>query len=119
LDFAVISDRLFANVVADFELWKSKIDRGEERFANKYGRENLDLLPSNIRRGFIDSYKIDHHRYLEHAAIVTNTESYGRQKLQSTEGAPAACRLSIRVYADFEAFLQQMRLNLDTTLASL
>jgi len=29
LDFAIISDRLFENVVADFELWKSKIQRKE------------------------------------------------------------------------------------------
>lgn len=119
LDFSVLSDRLFANVVADFELWKSKLNRGEEKFLNKYGPENLDRLPANISQGFIDPYKIDYHRYLEHVRLLTNTESYGRQKLKATEGAPPTCKLSIRVYADFEAFLRQMKLNLDTTLASL
>jgi len=119
LDFAIISERLFANVVADFELWKSKIERGEERFANKYGAENLERLPANIARGFIDPYKIDHHRYLEHAAIVTNTESYGLQRLHSTEGRPVASKLSVRVYSDFDAFFRQMKLNLDNTLSSL
>ena len=119
LDFAVICDRLFANIVADFELWSSKIGRGEEQLANKFGQENLDLLPSNIRRGFIDAFKIDHHRYLEHAAIVTNTEAYGHQMLQSTKGAPTVKRLSVRVYANFDAFFRQMRLNLDYALSSL
>lgn len=119
LDFSVISERLFANVVADFELWKSRLNRDEERFVNKYGRENLDRLPSNIAQGFIDPYKIDYHHYLEYIRILTNTESYGRQKLQATEGAPIVCKLSIRVYADFEAFYRQMKLNLDTTLSSL
>jgi hypothetical protein len=118
LDFAVISDRLFANVVADFELWKSKIDRGEERFLDSDGRKSMDILPSNIRRGLIDAYKIDYHRYLEHVVIVTNTQSYALQKLQSTERAPTASRVSIRVYADFNAFFQQMKLNLDCTLSS-
>jgi hypothetical protein len=119
LDFAIISDRLFANVVADFRLWKSKIERGEEQLANKFGQENLDRLPANIERGFIDPFKIDNHRYLEHAAIVTNTEEYGRQILQATAGAPRAQRLSVRVYADFDAFFRQMRLNLDYALSSL
>lgn len=119
LDFAIISDRLFANVVADFELWKSKITRKEEHFRNDFGQENLDRLPANITRGFIDAYKIDHHRYLEHAALVTNTASYGQQRLQSTEGAPKGKRMSIRVYEDFDAFFRQMRLNLDYALSSL
>jgi len=79
LDFAIVCERLFANVVADFDLWKSKIQRGEEQFANKFGQENLDRLPANIERGFIDPFKIDHHRYLEHASLITNTEDYGRQ----------------------------------------
>lgn len=119
LDFAVISDKLFANVVADFQLWKSKIDRGEERFVDGHGRKSMDVLPANIAQDFIDAYKMDYHRYLQHVVIVTNTESYGWQKLQSTEGAPSVRELSIRVYADFEAFFRQMKLNLDTTLASL
>jgi hypothetical protein len=119
LHFAVISERLFSNVVADFALWKSKVERKEEEFANKYGPENLDRLPANIARGFIDPYKIDHHRYLEHAALVTNTQSYGRQRLQSTECGPVASKVSIRVYADFDAFFRQMRVNLESVLSSL
>jgi hypothetical protein len=119
LDFAIISERLFAHVVADFELWKSKIDRGQERFVDEHGRKSMDVLPANIAQCFIDAYKLDYHRYLQHVVIVTDTESYAWQKLQSTEGAPASRNLSIRVYADFEAFFRQMKLNLDTTLASL
>jgi hypothetical protein len=119
LDFQIISDRLFANVVADFELWKSKIERGEEQFANSFGPENLDRLPANIKYGFIDPYKIDHHRYLEHVAIITNTQSYVRQRLQSTDGAPAVSKVSVRVFADFDAFFRQMRINLDYALSSL
>jgi hypothetical protein len=119
LDFAIISNRLFANVVADFQLWKSKIQRNQEKFDNKYGPENLDRLPANIERGFIDPYKIDYRPYLEHVALVTNTQSYGKQRLQSTEGAPTVRKLSIRVYADFDSFFRQMRLNLDYALSSL
>jgi hypothetical protein len=118
LDFSIISDGLFGNVVADFDLWKSKLNRGEEKFINKYGPENLARLPANISRGFIDPYKIDYHPYLDYIRLLTNTQSYGRQKLQSTEGAPSGCKLSIRIYADFEAFVRQMKLNLDTTLSS-
>lgn len=119
LDFAVVSERLFANVTADFELWSSKIKRGEEKCANSYGPENLELLPSNISRGFIDPYKIDHHKYLQYASLVTNTASYARQKLQSTTYGPIVSKVSIRVFADFDAFFRQMKINLDTALSSL
>ena len=119
LDFAIISERLFSNIVADFTLWKTKMERNEETFANNYGPENLARLPANIARGFIDPYKIDHHRYLEHVALVTNTQSYGRQRLQSTECGPTASKLSIRVYADFDAFFRQMRVNLESAISVL
>jgi len=119
LDFQIISDSLFASIVAEFFVWQSKVNTGEEQFVGKYTKRSLKCLPANIEHGFIDAFKMDQRPYLKHVIKVTNTEDYGHDRLKATDCGPTFTKLHIRVHASFNAFFQQMKLNLITAISSL
>ena len=60
LDFAIVDEKLFEKCVIDFKLWKNKTEHNEydEKQKNKFWDENQNNLKHQIKKGFIDTYKI-------------------------------------------------------------
>jgi hypothetical protein len=121
LDLAGISEGLFNDLASAFSKWKSETETGNETPHNaresRFWNENLKLIPRNISRGFVDSYKIPN-RY-EPAMRVSQTLWKLREKLNRTPVGPKVKSVSLRVYRDWIAFLNQQVLNLRLTLGQL
>jgi len=122
LDFSLIHEGVFQRLENDFDTWRADLESGTAKprspAEERYWPENLRLLPVNISRGFIDPYKIPlRSKYATTRKIgeILFAVSY---KLQATSGAPQVKKSSLRVYRSWEAFLQQMELNLHYMLLS-
>ncbi|WP_333662452.1 hypothetical protein [Chishuiella changwenlii] len=117
LDFAIINEKLFNDSIIDFNLWKSKTENNQydERVKNKYWTDNQINLRYQIRRGFIDTYKVPN--FLEFktiqqvnqslSLIVVNLEKYQNIKVKEA---------SVRIYKDWKTFDKQLKTNIESVL---
>lgn len=117
LDFAIINQSLFDNCVQDFKLWKRKTDNSEyaDNVKNKFWSDNQTNLKFQIKRGFIDTYKIPNFTEFTTtqqlnqslSLIVVNLLKYQRIKVKEA---------SVRVYKDWNTFHKQLRINIESVL---
>jgi hypothetical protein len=111
LDFTAVSEGLFGRMSEAFARWKDDVNAGRIQPTGsgqkKYWPENLKRLPENIRRGFVDPYKVPS-RYHD----VNQTMWVLRRKLDATTGSPGERKASLRVYRDWGCLLCQMEINL-------
>lgn len=117
LDFAIINENLFNDCVKDFNFWKSKNDNGEydENLKGKFWEANQINLKFQIKRGFIDTYKIPN--FLEFTTaqplnqslslIVANLLKYHNIKVKEA---------SVRIYKDWNTFHRQLKINVESVL---
>lgn len=121
LDFSVISKGLFKQLSDVFGTWQADFDKGVRKPRNqtegKFWIDNLNRLPANIHRGFIDPYKIPNLYPLP--SSISETLWLSGRKLAITPLAPQFKRLTLRVYSDWDDILRQQLLNLQRTLKSL
>lgn len=118
LDFSAISEMLFLRVVDAFHQWETDLATGREGLTDarerRFWKDNLDRVPGNIRRGFIDPYKVPL-RY----KVVQDVEQalwLLREKLTRTPPTLTIKRASLRVYRSWEAYARQQELNLTQLL---
>lgn len=117
LDFAIINERLFNDSVTDFKLWKAKTEQNEynENVKNKYWESNQKNLRYQIKRGFIDIYKIPNFKEFittqqinqSLSLIVINLDKY--QKIKVKEA-------SVRIYRNWRDFDKQLKINIESVL---
>jgi hypothetical protein len=116
LDFAIISEKLFNELSADFQQWKTDFENGQIKPHNPtqmtYWEDNIKKLPMNISRGFIDAYKIPYMIKYKMAQKVGDTLYKLSSKLAITPDAPETKSSSLRVYCNWTAFIDQMKRNL-------
>ncbi len=114
LDFTVFSKTLFDGLVSDFSYWERDLATGQMKRTGasreRFWDENLQLVPQNIKRGFIDPYKIPNN--YDGARNISQTLWTLQEKLKATEGAPKARHVSMRVYENWRAYARQQSLNL-------
>ncbi|HFK5511079.1 TPA: hypothetical protein ACGZ9U_001998 [Elizabethkingia anophelis] len=117
LDFAIIDSNLFENCVNDFKLWKRKTENNEyeEKQKNKFWNDNQTNLNYQIKKGFIDTYKIPNFieftttQQINHSLslVVLNLESIQRIKVKEA---------SARIYKDWDTFQRQLKINIEHVL---
>lgn len=117
LDFAIIDSNLFESCCNDFRLWKTKTENNqyEEKLKNKYWNDNQINLKHQIKKGFIDTYKIPNFtefrttQQINHSLslIVINLENLQRIKVKEA---------SVRVYKDWDTFQRQLKVNIESVL---
>jgi len=117
LDFAIINETLFNNSVNDFKLWKSKTekDQYDEKIKNRFWTDNQNNLKHQIKRGFIDTYKIPNFTEFTTtqqinqslSLIVVNLQKYQNIKVKEA---------SVRIYKDWNTFDKQLRINIENVL---
>ena len=123
LDFVVISDTLFNELVSAFELFKLDYTKGlitpKNENENKYWDENIIRLPKNISKGFINSNKIPNYPRYEKAQHINKLMYKLINNLNKTPKAPICYKASVRVYKNWDAFTNQLGLNLSEMFKSL
>lgn len=120
LDLAAISRTLFESCGGAFDRWLEDYTAGRVSPRNPseggHWRDNSLRVPRNLQRGFIDHWKIPFwDRYPEAQAIQEGVQRLGR-KLRMSKDAPLFTRASLRIYRDWRAFENQMRLNLGAVI---
>jgi len=121
LDLTVVSSSLFLRLEAAFSRWHADYTAGH--VAPRPGRQaafweaNREYVPSGIARGFIDPHKIPTLQRYPEAQMVAQVMYEAHEKLKVTRDAPAVRRLSLRVYRDWNSFVRQMAINLESAAA--
>lgn len=115
LDFSAISSVLFKNCVAAFELWFDDYRNGRISPRNpiekSYWKDNATRVPNNIRRGFIDPYKIPTLKRYRIAGDIHDSLYRLHKKIKMTGYAPRVSGVSIRVYKDWSVAIRQFKIN--------
>jgi hypothetical protein len=116
LDFAIVSESLFARFAAAFYQWKADFADGRVKpltgAEGRFWPANLARVPETLRRGFIDEQVVPR-RNLYPLAQKTGQALYlVERKLSITSGAPSAQKCSLRIFQDWKSFIGQMKLNL-------
>ena len=119
LDFVIISENVFCGLSDTFYKWKAEVDMGsvhpKGETQQKYWEDNLNRLPKNIIKGFVDAHKIPSWFRYPLAQNVANKMWLLKEKLVATPIAPKIRRAGVRVYRDWDAFLAQMEINFFTS----
>ncbi|CAI9678631.1 hypothetical protein [Elizabethkingia anophelis] len=117
LDFAIIDENTFNNCVNDFKLWKRKTDDNEydESVKNRYWSDNQRNLKTQIKKGFIDTYKIPNFIEFSTTQQINNSLALIVINLKNLHGIVVK-GASVRVYNDWETFQKQLRINIESIL---
>lgn len=113
LDFTIINKRLFEDLKIEFELWEnmymdsSLIPRGREK---EYWDDNLERVPKNLDRGFIDSNKIPNKESFKRVKQINQMLYLILYKLGEYYNIRNK-KASVRVYKNEECFQKQLMLN--------
>lgn len=122
LDFSIFDEGLFDKLKNEFANWLNQYKSGELRSSNptqeKYWKSNSETVPNNIKRGFIDTYKIPNYDQFIAAKRCNNSMSLIVHYLNNsysikTKGA------SLRVYRNWDVFIKQLKLNTEHVVKQL
>jgi hypothetical protein len=109
---------LFGSVRAAFARWDEDYASGAVSPRHARERElwdaNRESVPSAVARGFIDPHKIPTWDRYPEAQMIAQTMYTAHEKLKVTRDAPAVRKLSVRVYCDWDSFIRQMAINLES-----
>jgi len=123
LDFSVVDNRLFASIVESFFTWESDVFTEMAKPRSTRERilwdDNLQKLPDNISRGFVDAYKIPSWNRYQQIVKVQETLYLSGERLKVTDGAPKVKHVSLRVYKNWDAFFSQVTLNMSLSIAKI
>jgi hypothetical protein len=111
LDLAIVSQRLFNECSEAFAAWESDVSVGKFQVTRDLSRENLKVVPRNIRKGFVDPHKINV-KYGGIQPIIFRLERLTKL-INSSENFPGTRHASVRVYRDWQAFDSQMMRNIE------
>jgi len=118
LDFTIVNEGLFKNLEEDFWRWRKDYLEGricpENAKEEGYWKKNIDIVPKNIKRGFIDIYKIPAKREYKTRYKFTNIVPLLRKLIMRYTGRNFCDKkITFRVYKDWKSFFRQSRLNFE------
>ncbi|OGD19402.1 MAG: hypothetical protein A2W03_15075 [Candidatus Aminicenantes bacterium RBG_16_63_16] len=121
LDLTVVSESLFQRMQADFVRWEGDFAAGSVAARRKRQRAlweaNRKSVPRGLARGFIDPHKIPMLDRYPEAQMIGQVMYEAHEKLKVTRDAPAVRKLSVRIYRDWDSFVRQMAINLESAAA--
>lgn len=119
LDLTIISNNLFDKLKTEFEEWNNLYNNQKLLPLNateeKYWPQNLEVIPKNIYRGFIDTHKIPNREQFPFTQKINQTCYLLGYKLNEFHKIPNN-KISLRVYKNWDAFYKQLRLNTELVL---
>jgi hypothetical protein len=119
LDMLAISGKIFYELCKEFEIWKDEYIKGivkpsTEKEDNLWPKLIYNELPFNIKKGFIDSHKI-YRKYPTTRKIGYLIKEL-KENIKVTKDAPKVRDASLRIYKDWEAFINQRYIDLEYRL---
>ena len=122
VDFTFVNQKLFNNLKIDFETWRDhytskKIQLPSTDKEKELWNENLICVNRNIKRGFVDSWKLPNRDCCPHAKQINNAMYLINLKLKE-KFAIITNHSSARIYKDFKCFYKQLKLNIDSLVNS-
>jgi hypothetical protein len=114
LDFALINEELFSKAIDEFSLWATRYEGGKEQPLNErekmYWEENKVLVANNIKKGFIDSYKIPNRESYPIVRNLNSALSLIFLNLRQQQHISIK-RVSARIYKNKISYYKRIRLN--------
>ena len=114
LDLSIISKYLFERCETENNIWKREYKEGKVNPRNlnekKYWEENIHNNNNQINRGFIDSHKVPN--IYTTFSLLNNSIWFVTKYLNENNNYLEFKNISIRVYKDWNCFLNQQKLNL-------
>jgi hypothetical protein len=123
LDLTVIRQSLFERLKDSFARWDADYTGGG--VAPRHERErqlwqaNRQCVPSGLVRGFIDPREIPTWDRYPEAQMISQALYEAHDKLAATSGAPVVRKPTVRVYRDWDCFIRQMAINLESAATRL
>lgn len=118
LDWSAISQSLFTRCKEEFDTWatdyRNSVVQPRHNTEKHYWDNNLTECPRTVQRGFIDPYKIPTWDRYPLSQLIGKTMWLVCDKCRSTVGSPTFKKSTIRVYKDWDAFIKQLVINLDS-----
>ncbi|MFS4413450.1 hypothetical protein [Providencia sp. T47] len=119
IDLSIVSDALFEKSITFFNTWRHEYEGKKispKPSEKKYWDENLITVSKNIKRGFIDSYKIPniYNDYNVNQSLYLFSQDLAKA-LETTD----KFKVSARIYKDWKSFEKQYLINLNYCKQSL
>lgn len=116
LDFTIISAALLDKLSDDFLCFKKDYLSGKIKPKNenekRYWRENVSVCEKNLKRGFLDARKIPNYPRYPTAQNVNDSMSRLIYETNYLKELPKIHKSSVRIYKNWEKFVDQCTLNL-------
>lgn len=116
LDFSVISGGLYRKLGNDFNRFVQDFEEGAIHPKNdrerKYWPENIHVGRKSLLRGFLDSKKIPNLSEYSTAKNINGSMWLLLEKIKNVDTVPNVSRASVRVYQNWNSFIDQTTLNL-------
>lgn len=120
LDFTIVNDGLFQRMKTDFEEWKKLVESGVCTLKDDWENNNMNKrLPSNIKEGFIDMYKLPvdikelKTRQLFPDLVVKLGKLFQDYLGYNFPNKRSHMKITFRIYQNWESFLKQNLINLN------
>lgn len=120
LDISIIAESCFRQLGECFEKWKYDYQKGlvvprhaTERY---YWDDNLQSVPSQLKRGFVDYNKIPFRPQYAYPQFVAQSLYQLKVKISSTNRALSFRKITSRFYNTWQSFFGQQLLNLRRTI---
>ncbi len=120
LDFTIVSNSLFKDLVVDFKKWVGDIEskklKPRTRNELKGWIGSIEVVNRNIPNGFI--YTKNLLPYIEYPTVrrCYRTMQNLKERLAQTNNSPQVTGVSIRVYSDWRSCVKQLQINFKTAL---
>jgi len=119
-DFTIVSNDLYKKIVHEFQRWVKDIELKQvlPEDVREMGRwlYNIQYLDEKILTGFIQMKLIPYHINYPTVKKCHDTIWLLKKRLQSTQTAPRVSDASIRVYSNWKACINQLRINFNSAL---
>jgi len=119
-DFTIVSNKLYASIVGDFQKWVKDLETGQYLPKDE---KSMDIWLSNIRyldeqipKGFIQTKMIPYHINYPAVKHCYDTIYLFKKRWGITETAPRISDASIRVYSSWKSCVNQIYINFISAL---
>ncbi|HSZ86497.1 MAG TPA: hypothetical protein VK787_10725 [Puia sp.] len=118
LDFSIINEKLFYEILDEFEKWEKlfkeekMLPRQSSYLENKYWNENLETGPRQLRRGFIDSKYIPNRLEFPKNKRINSCLFYIKKYLKDIHSIEIK-EGTASIYKNNESFINRLKFNTD------
>lgn len=110
LDFSIVNSNLFEKISNEAKQWlsdyKSKLIDPTSQAEKRYWNENVELLPKNISKGFVDEWKIPRNTRYAEACKIGHVMFLIKANLENFDYFKVS-KCSARIYKDQTSFHNQ------------